>query len=112
MSLPLPDTETLKTRISLLDFARSRGLDLKKAGKDWKCNCPLHSEKTPSFVISPAKNLWNCFGCGKGGDVFSLVMELDNTTFPKAVEVVREYSGNGNIVTATKILPDQNKPDF
>lgn len=88
------DTELLKDRISLLDYARSRNLDLKKAGNDWKCLCPLHSEKTPSFVITENKNLWNCFGCGKGGDVFSLVMELDRVEFKDALLTLREYAGD------------------
>lgn len=97
------DTESLKNNISLLDYARSRNLDLKKAGNDWKCLCPLHSEKTPSFVITESKNLWNCFGCGKGGDVFSLVMELDRVEFKEALLTLREYAGDiGDLSSSTK----------
>ena len=62
------------------------------AGKDHKGLCPFHSEKTPSFTVTPTKELYHCFGCGRGGDVFSFLMELDSIDFPEAVRRVRLFA--------------------
>lgn len=61
-------------------------LPLKRAGQNYKALCPFHEEKTPSFSVSPAKQIFHCFGCGVGGDVFSFLMRHENMTFPEAVE--------------------------
>ncbi len=58
---------------------------VKQRGRDFWCCCPLHNEKTPSFKIDPALQLWHCFGCDEGGDVFAFVMKADDLTFPEAV---------------------------
>ncbi len=63
---------------------------LKKAGKDFKGLCPFHQEKTPSFMVSPSKAIFHCFGCGKGGDVFKFVMETDRCSYPEAIERLAE----------------------
>ena len=66
---------------------------LKKTGKDFSGLCPFHQEKTPSFTVSPVKQIFYCFGCGKGGDVFNFVMEVDKSPFPEAVRTVAEKCG-------------------
>src|SRR5215470_2693068 len=66
---------------------------LKKTGKDFSGLCPFHQEKTPSFTVSPLKQIFYCFGCGKGGDVFNFVMEMEKCGFPEAVRVVAEKCG-------------------
>ena len=66
---------------------------LKRAGKDYKALCPFHAEKTPSFTVSPAKQIFKCFGCGRGGSVFNFVMLKENVTFPEAVRVLAERAG-------------------
>src|ERR1700752_3555071 len=66
---------------------------LKKTGKDFSGLCPFHQEKTPSFTVSPIKQIFYCFGCGKGGDVFNFVMDLEKSTFPEAVRTVAEKCG-------------------
>src|SRR5271167_3958705 len=66
---------------------------LKKTGKDFSGLCPFHQEKSPSFTVSPIKQIFYCFGCGKGGDVFSFVMELEKSPFPEAVRTVAEKCG-------------------
>jgi len=66
---------------------------LKKAGKDYSGLCPFHQEKTPSFTVSPLKQIFYCFGCGKGGDVFSFVMDMEKSAFPEAVRTVAEKCG-------------------
>lgn len=63
---------------------------VKQRGRDFWCCCPLHNEKTPSFKIDPALQLWHCFGCGEGGDVFGFVMKTEDLTFPEAVRKLAE----------------------
>jgi DNA primase len=66
---------------------------LKKSGQNFTGLCPFHSEKTPSFAVHPVKQIYHCFGCGVGGDVFQFVMEIDKCSFPEAVRAVAEKSG-------------------
>ncbi len=66
---------------------------LKKTGKDFSGLCPFHQEKTPSFTVSPIKQIFYCFGCGKGGDIFNFVMEMERCDFPDALRLVAEKCG-------------------
>src|SRR5262252_4052809 len=66
---------------------------LKKTGKDFSGLCPFHQEKTPSFTVSPIKQIFYCFGCHKGGDVFNFVMDIEKCEFPEAVKLVAEKCG-------------------
>jgi len=66
---------------------------LKKSGQNFTGLCPFHGEKTPSFAVHPVKQIFHCFGCGKGGDVYSFVMEMEKCDFPEAVKVVAEKCG-------------------
>ena len=68
-------------------------VSLKKKGKDYAACCPFHSEKTPSFYVSATKQIFKCFGCGKGGNVFNFVMEIESCPFPEAVKIVADKSG-------------------
>jgi DNA primase len=68
-------------------------VSLKKKGANWMACCPFHQEKSPSFSVNPSKEMFYCFGCGKGGSVFTFVMELEHVTFPEAVKIVAEKSG-------------------
>src|SRR5256884_2789283 len=66
---------------------------LKKTGKNYSGLCPFHQEKTPSFTVSPIKQIFYCFGCGKGGDVYNFVMDMEKCEFPEAVKLVAEKCG-------------------
>jgi DNA primase len=65
-------------------------VSLKKKGANWMACCPFHQEKTPSFSVNPAKDIFYCFGCSKGGSVFNFVMEIERVSFPEAVKIVAE----------------------
>lgn len=82
-------TEKIRAAASIVEIA-SQYTTLKKRGKKWVGLCPFHSEKDPSFTIDEDKQLFHCFGCGIGGDLFSLVMEKENLTFPEAVRFLAE----------------------
>jgi len=68
-------------------------VQLKKAGQNFRGLCPFHSEKTPSFNVHPTKQIYHCFGCGQGGDVFKFVMEMEKCAFPEAIRIVAEKCG-------------------
>ena len=87
------DIEEVRARTDLADVA-SQYLQLRKAGSGrFKALCPFHAEKTPSFTIDTHKNLFHCFGCGKGGNVYNLVMELENLSFVETVEKLAHAAG-------------------
>jgi len=77
--------ENLKNHIDVVDTI-SQFLQLKKSGANFKACCPFHGESTPSFVVSPAKQIYHCFGCGVGGDSIKFVMEYEKLSYPEAVE--------------------------
>ncbi|HEU0368199.1 MAG TPA: DNA primase [Candidatus Acidoferrum sp.] len=71
----------------------SEYVQLKKAGQNFRGLCPFHAEKTPSFNVHPTKQIYHCFGCGQGGDVFKFVMEMEKCSFPEAMRIVAEKCG-------------------
>jgi DNA primase len=82
----------VKTRLSVVDVV-GETVSLKKAGTTYKGLCPFHGEKTPSFVVTPARESWHCFGCGLGGDIFSFVMQRDTVAFPEALRILAQRAG-------------------
>ena len=83
----IPDQvkEAIKER-DIVSIIEAEGVQLKREGAYYKCCCPFHGEKTPSFVVTPSRNIYHCFGCGRTGDAISFVMEYRSLTFYEAVE--------------------------
>ncbi|XPV54529.1 MAG: CHC2 zinc finger domain-containing protein [Halarcobacter ebronensis] len=77
--------DNLKNHLEIVDVV-SQSLELKKVGANFKACCPFHGEDTPSFVVSPPKQIYHCFGCGAGGDAIKFVMEYEKLTYPEALE--------------------------
>jgi DNA primase len=86
------DINEIKSRIDIVDLIGGY-VKLKRAGKNFLGLCPFHTEKTPSFNVSPDKQTYHCFGCGKGGDIFSFVMETEGLGFREALAALAERAG-------------------
>ncbi|MEA2081957.1 MAG: DNA primase [Elusimicrobiota bacterium] len=83
---------------------------LKRAGANFTALCPFHSEKTPSFIISRQKQIYKCFGCGEGGNVFTFVMKMDRVSFPEAIRSLAERAGIE--VPATAAGPGEKRKNY
>lgn len=84
--------DEVKDRLDLTDYIR-RHVHLEKSGRNLKGLCPFHTEKTPSFYVFPDSNRWHCFGCNRGGDIFTFVMELEGLDFRTALEELARQAG-------------------
>jgi len=84
--------QQIKEKLDIVDFLRPY-LQMTPAGKNFKASCPFHKEKTPSFMISPDRQTWHCFGCGIGGDAFAFLMRYENIDFIEALKILGEKTG-------------------
>jgi len=82
----------VKSRLTVLEVV-GETVQLRKTGTTYKGLCPFHSEKTPSFIVTPSRESWHCFGCGEGGDIFSFVMRRDGLAFPEALRLLAGRAG-------------------
>ncbi|MFA7705715.1 MAG: DNA primase [Candidatus Omnitrophota bacterium] len=105
MSGRIPENllEDILSRVDIVEII-SGYIPLKKAGRNFKANCPFHHEKTPSFTVSPERQIYHCFGCGESGNAFRFLMRHERMEFPEAVEILAKKAG----IT----LPEQDRPEI
>ena len=91
--IPKETIEEIRARCNIVDVVSSYLPQLRRRGTTFKCNCPFHQEKTPSFTVNEVRQIFHCFGCGAGGDVFRFVMEFEKVDFVTAINILAERVG-------------------
>ena len=91
--IPKETIEEIRSRCNVVEVVGSYLPQLRRRGSTFKCNCPFHQEKTPSFTVNETRQIFHCFGCGAGGDVFRFVMEYEKVDFVTAVKILAERAG-------------------
>src|SRR3989337_3221410 len=86
------DVEQVKSKVDIVSLV-SEYVQLKKSGRNYKANCPFHNEKTPSFMVSPDRQIFKCFGCSEGGDVFAFYQKLEGVEFGEALKTLADRTG-------------------
>jgi DNA primase len=90
--IPEPEVQRLKDEVAVQRLIESAGIELKRVGKDLAGRCPFHEDSEPSLIVTPAKNLWHCFGCQCGGGPIDWAMKLKGVSFRHAVELLKDDS--------------------
>ncbi|MDW7650079.1 MAG: CHC2 zinc finger domain-containing protein, partial [Bacillota bacterium] len=108
-NIPNEFVDEVRSRFDIVELV-AEYVQLKRSGRNHFGLCPFHGEKTPSFSVSQDKQIFHCFGCGEGGNVFSFLMKMDGMTFPEAVKELALRAGLAMPQTAA--VPGQDRTQF
>lgn len=99
------EVSEIKEKLDITEFINSY-VPLKKTGRNFRALCPFHTEKTPSFIVSPERQSWHCFGCNRGGDIYAFLMEKEGLTFGEALRMLAQRAG---VELKTKFSPQRQE---
>lgn len=91
--IPAETLENIRARLNIAELVSEYVPGLQRAGRNLKGRCPFHQERTPSFIVSPERQTFHCFGCGEGGDAFTFLMKIENLSFMEAAEKLADRTG-------------------
>ncbi len=103
MQIPQETINEIRERADIVEVV-SQHVELRRSGSNFKALCPFHEEKTPSFMVSPDRQIFHCFGCGRGGNVFTFLIEIEGVSFPEAVRTLGRQYG---VEVAERHVPDE-----
>lgn len=104
----MDDVERIKQKLDIADIIGGY-ITTKRAGRNFKAVCPFHNEKSPSFVISPERQIWHCFGCNKGGDIFTFIEEYERVDFSEALKILADKANITLTKTVFRTKQDEKK---
>ena len=97
--------DEIRNRLDIVALV-SEYVSLKKSGKSYKGLCPFHQEKTPSFLVDVERQIFHCFGCGEGGNIFTFIMKMERLNFPEAVRMLARKAGVALPVSEKRNIKD------
>jgi len=105
VAIPQETIDTIRDRVDIADIV-AQYVDLRRSGSYLKGLCPFHDEKTPSFFVSPDRQIYHCYGCGEGGNVFNFMMEMEGVSFPEAVSELGKRCG---VEVVSRMVPPEER---